>query len=118
MEATSNPTFKNFFHQLSQHLLQNHQRCQIIFCPTHQQQNRFHQAGSRSFWSMAEVVSQNFCKSSFLPIKTTLTLLLPPLYPRLILLRQSLPPNPTWTTKGSNRITSPFKIHYVTYCPS
>ena len=27
------------------------------------------QAGSRSFWSMAKVVSQNFCQSSFPPLK-------------------------------------------------
>ena len=69
MEATSNPTLKNFFHQLTQYLLQNHQKCQIIFCPTLQQQNRFLPAGSRSFWSMAKVVSQNFCQSSFPPLK-------------------------------------------------
>ena len=73
------------------------------------------QAGSRSFWSMTKVVSQNFCQSSFHPLKTTLPLLLPLLHPRLIFLRQSLPPTPTWTTKGSNLITSPFKIHYVTH---
>ena len=41
MEATSNPTLKNFFHPVKQHLLQNYQKCQIIFCPTHQQQNHF-----------------------------------------------------------------------------
>ena len=41
MEATSNPTLKNFFHQLTQHLLQKHQKCQIIFCQMHQQQNHF-----------------------------------------------------------------------------
>ena len=41
MEATSIPTFKSFFHSLTQHLLQNHKKCQIIFCPTDQQQNRF-----------------------------------------------------------------------------
>ena len=29
----------------------------------------FCQAGSRSFWSMAKVVSQNFCQSSFPPLK-------------------------------------------------
>ena len=66
-------------------------------------------ACSRSFSSMAKVISQNFCQSSFPPLKTTLTLLLPLLHPRLIFLRQSLPPTPTWTTKGSNLITSPLQ---------
>ena len=47
------------------------------------------QAGSRSFWSMAKVVSQNFCQSSFHPLKTTLTLNLPLLHPKPIFLRQS-----------------------------
>ena len=61
------------------------------------------------FWSMAKVASQNFCKSSFPPLKKTLTLLLTLLYPRPIFLRQSLPPTPTWTTKGSNHITSPLQ---------
>ena len=65
--------------------------------------------GSRYFWSLAKVVSQNFCQSSFPPLKTTLTLLLPLLHPRLIFLRQSLPPIQTWTTKESNLITSPLQ---------
>ena len=30
------------------------------------------QTGSRSFWSLAKVISQNFCHSSFPPLKTTL----------------------------------------------
>ena len=47
----------------------NHQKCQIIFCPTHQQQIASCQAGSCSCWSMAKVVSQNFCQSSFPPLK-------------------------------------------------
>ena len=67
------------------------------------------QAGSRSFWSMAKVVFQNFCQSSFPLLKTTLTLLLPLLHPRLIFLSQSLPQTPIWTTKGSNLITSPLQ---------
>ena len=67
------------------------------------------QAGCRSFWSMAKVVSQNFCQSSFPPLKTTLIRLLLLLHPRPIFLRQSLPPTPTWTTKGSNLITSPLQ---------
>ena len=41
MEVTSNPKLKSFFHPVTQYLLQNHQKCQIIYCPTHQQQNRF-----------------------------------------------------------------------------
>ena len=41
--------------------------------------------------------------------KTTLILLLPPLYPRAIFLHQSLPPIPTWMTKGSYHITSPLQ---------
>ena len=69
MEATSKPTLKNFFHPVTQHLLQNLKKCQIIFCPTHQQQIASRQAGSRSFWSIAKVVSQNFCQSSFPPLK-------------------------------------------------
>jgi len=39
------------------------------------------QTGSRSFWSLAKVVSQNYCHSSFPPLKTTLAhlhALLPP----------------------------------------
>ena len=67
------------------------------------------QAGSCSFWSMAKVVSHNCCQSSFPPLKTTLTLLLPLLHPRLIFFRQSLPPTPIWTTKGSNLITFPLQ---------
>ena len=38
--------------------------------------NAFRQTGSRSFWSLAKVISQNFCYSSFPPLKTTLALLL------------------------------------------
>ena len=68
-----------------------------------------YQTGSRSFWSMAKVFSQNFCQSSFPLLKTTLTLLLLLLHPRPIFLHQSLPPTPTWTTKGSNHITSPLQ---------
>ena len=64
-------------------------------------------AGSRSFWPMAKVVSQNFCQSSLPPIKTALILLLPLLHPRPIFWRQSLPPTPTWTTKCSNLIPPP-----------
>ena len=59
---------------------------------------------------MTTVLSQNFCKSSFPPLKTTLTLLLPLLHPRPIFLHQFLPPTPTWTTKAFNHITSPFKF--------
>ena len=58
---------------------------------------------------MAKAISQNFCQSSFPPLKTSLTLLLPLLHPRPIFLLQSLPPTPTWTTKGSNLITSPLQ---------
>ena len=67
------------------------------------------QAGSRSFWSIAKVASQNFCLSSFPALKTTLILLKQPLHPRPIFSRQSLPPIPTWTTKGSNHVISPFQ---------
>ena len=63
MEATSNPTFKNFFHQLSQHLLQNHQKCQIILCPTHQQQNHF----LPGWLSLLSVYGQS-CLPKLLPI--------------------------------------------------
>ena len=58
---------------------------------------------------------KTFANHLSLHYKTTLTLLLPLLHPRLIFLRQSLPPTPTWTTKGCNLITSPFKIHSVTH---
>ena len=67
--ATSNPTLKNFFHKLTQHLLQNHQKCQIIFFQRINNKIASCQAGSRSFWSMAKVVSQNFCQSSFPPLR-------------------------------------------------
>ena len=101
MEAISNPTFKNFFHSLTQHLLQNHTKCQIIFCSTlqsnqsdqsnqikifinvskylayrqigdtrtYQQKNCFLSGWLRSFWSLAQVVLQNFYQSSFPPLK-------------------------------------------------
>ena len=67
MEATSNPTFKNFFHPVTQYLLQNHAKSSFV----QRINNKIAscQAGSRSFWSMAKVVSQNFCKSSFPPLK-------------------------------------------------
>ena len=64
-------------------------------------------SASRSFWSMAKVISQNFCQSSFPRLKTNLILFLPLLYPRPIFLHQSLSATPAWTTKGSNHITSP-----------
>ena len=107
---TSNPTLKNFFHPVTQYLLQNHQKCQIIFCPTHQQQNRFLPG-----WLSLLLVYGQSCLTKLLPIifpstkKTTLTLLLPLLHLRLIFLRQSLSPTPTWTTKGSNLIISPLQ---------
>ena len=50
-----------------------HKKCHVIFCPTHQQQNRF-----RPGWlslllvysvTIAKVVSQSFCQSSFPPLK-------------------------------------------------
>ena len=41
MEASSNTTFKKFFHPPTQHLHQNHKKFQIIFCPMHQQKNCF-----------------------------------------------------------------------------
>ena len=69
------------------------------------------QAGSRSFWSMAKVVSQNFCQSSLPPLRNNSdsSSTTPSSIQRLIVLRQSLPPTPTWTTKGSNLITSPLQ---------
>ena len=69
MDATSNPTLENFFHPVTQYLLENHQKCQIIFCQRINNKIASCQAGSRSFWSMAKVVSQNFCQSSFPPLK-------------------------------------------------
>ena len=70
MEATSNPALKNFFHQVTQHLLQNHQKCQIIFCQTHQYKKIAScQAGYCSFCPMAKVVSQKLCQSSFPPLE-------------------------------------------------
>ena len=69
MEATSNPTFKNFFHPVTQYLLQNHQKWQIIFAQRIHNKIPSCQAGSRSFRSIAKVVSQNFCQSSFPPLK-------------------------------------------------
>ena len=64
------------------------------------------QAGSRSFWSMAKVVSQNFCQSPFPPLQAFLTLLVTAQFPRPIFLHQSLLPTPTRTTKGFNHIIS------------
>ena len=100
MEATSNPTLKNLFHQLTQHLLQNHQNAKLSFVQRINNKITSCQAGFCSFWSMAKVVPQNFCQSSFPPLKTTLTLLLPLLNPRPIFLHQSLPPTPTMDDRG------------------
>ena len=63
MEATSNPTLKNFFHPVTQYLLQNHQKCQVIFCPTHQQQNRFLPG-----WLLLLLVHGQSCLPKLLPI--------------------------------------------------
>ena len=70
MEATSNPTFKNFFHQLTQQLLQNHKKRQIIFVQRINNKIASCQAGSCSFSSMAKIFYQNFCQSSFPPLKS------------------------------------------------
>ena len=84
------------FHQITQYLLQNHQKCQKMFCPTHQQQNRFLLG-----WLLLLLVNSQSCLQKNLPIifpstkKTTLILLLQVLHPRKVFLRQSLPPTPT-----------------------
>ena len=64
MKATSNPPLKSFFHPVTQYLLQNHIKCPII-------NNKVAscQAGSRSFWSMAKVLSQNLCQTSCTQLK-------------------------------------------------
>ena len=69
MEATSNPTLKNFFHQLTQHLLQNHKKCQIIFCPTHPQQNRFLPGRLSLLLVYGQSCLPKLCQSSFPPLK-------------------------------------------------
>ena len=55
----------------------NHHSCKSSFVQRINNKIASCQAGSRSFWSMAKVVFQNFCQSSFPPLKTTLILLLP-----------------------------------------
>ena len=107
MEATSNPTLKKFLPPLTQHLLQNHKNAKSSFVQRINNNIASCQAGSRSFWSMAKVVPQNFCQSSFPPLKTTLILPLPRLHPGAIFLPQ--PQIRMWMTKGSNLITSPLQ---------
>ena len=69
MEATSNPTLKNFFHPVTQYLLQTIKNAKSSFVQRINNKIASCQAGSRSFSSMAKVVSQNFCQSSFPPLK-------------------------------------------------
>ena len=65
-------------------------------------------AGSQSFLSMAKIVSQTICQSSFPLLQTTLALL-PLLHPSPITLRQILHPMLIWTTKGFIHATSPLQ---------
>ena len=53
----------NYFHPVTQYLLQNHQKYQIIFCPTHQQQNRFLPG-----WLSLLLVYGQSCLPKLLPI--------------------------------------------------
>ena len=65
------------------------------------------QTGSRSFSSLAKVLSQNFCHSSFPPLKTTLAHLHALLPLRLNFLHQPLLPIPISMTKISKLLSTP-----------
>ena len=110
VEATSKPAFKNFIHQFTQHLLRNDQKCQIEFCPMHPQQNRFLPGLFSLLLVYGQLSAKTFANHLSLHNKTALTLLLPVLHKRPIILHQPLPPTTTWTTKGPNHITPKFKI--------
>ena len=72
------------------------------------------QTGSRSFWSLAKVVLQNFCHSSFPPLKTTLAHLraLLPLSPTFLHL--PLLPIPISITKDPSLLST---LHPPSQCP-
>ena len=116
MEATSNPTLKNFFHPVTQYLLQNHKKCRIIFCPTHQHEDRFLPG-----WISLLLGYGQSCLPKLLPIifpstKIQLWLFF---YHSFIqgqsfcvsLCLQLQPGRP----RGRTTLLPPFKIHYVTH---
>ena len=65
------------------------------------------QTASRSFWSLAKVVSQNFCHSSFPPLKTTLVNLYALLPLNLTFSHQPLLPIPILMTRSPNLLSTP-----------
>ena len=69
MKTSPNSAFKSFICTSSQPMLQNHQSCQTSFVKCINNTIASRQTGSRSFWSLAKAVSQNFCHSSFPPLK-------------------------------------------------
>ena len=80
------------------------------------------QTGSRSFWSLAKVVSQNICHSSFPPLKTNLAHLHGLLPLKLTFSHQRLLPIPILMTKISNLLSTHIHHHnfpyYVLYTQS
>ena len=68
---------------------------------------------SRSLWSLAKVVSQNFCYSSFPPLKTTLALLHALLHLRPTFLHLSLLQIPIWMMKNPNLLST---LHPPSQC--
>ena len=71
MEATLNPTFKNSFHQIRNNWSKTIKNAKSFFVQRINNYIASCQAGSHSFWSMVKVVSQNFCQSSFPPLKNS-----------------------------------------------
>ena len=71
------------------------------------------QTGSLSFWSLAKVVSQNVCHSSFSHLKTTLVQLHALLPLKLTFLNQPLLPIPILMTRSPNLSTP----HPPSQCP-
>ena len=72
------------------------------------------QTGSRSLWSLAKVVSQTFCHSSFPPLKTTLAHLHALLPLKLTFSHQPLLSIPILMTKISKLLSTP---HPPSQCP-
>ena len=66
------------------------------------------QTGSPSFWSLANIFSQNFCHSSFPPLKTTLAHLHALLPLKLTFSHQPLLPIPILMSKISNFLSTPY----------
>ena len=73
------------------------------------------QTGSRSFWSLAKVVSQHFCHSSFLHLKTTVAHLHALLPLKLAFSHQPLLPIPILMTKSSKPSLPHIHYHIVPY---